>query len=172
MRKIDKKLTNHSGRKTVVRKMKAGGIPKCEIINVTGHRHERGLDPYDSGDENEQRFWSSVIDKVLFVPVTQSSRSISLPSSAVPQNQFQQLQRNYAPIIAKQSNTSSQVSQVRPLYPRNIMPQPVTNNVGPCNPAFSFNSCQVTINVSTIQIPQSQHQQFDEQLRNTDLNLL
>ena len=129
----DKKLTNHNGRKTVVRKMKASGIPKCEVINITGHRHERGLDPYDSGDENEQRFWSNVIDIVAFVPVTQSSSSISLPSSAVPQNQFQQvqLQRNYAPIIAEQSNTSSQVSQVRPLCPRNIMPQPVSNNVGP-----------------------------------------
>ena len=87
----DKKLTNHSGRKTIVRKMKASGIPKCEIINITGHRHGRGLDPYDSGDENEQRFWSNVIDKVPFVPVTQSSSSISLPSSAVPQNQFQQV---------------------------------------------------------------------------------
>ena len=75
-------------RKTVVRKMKASGIPKCEIINITGHRHERGLDPYDSGDENEQRFWSNVTDKVPFVPVTQSSSSISLPFSAVPQNQF------------------------------------------------------------------------------------
>ena len=138
--------------------MKASGIPKCEIINITGHRHKRGLDPYDSGDETEQRFWSNVIDKVPFVPVTQSSSSISLPSSA--------------PIIAKQSNTSSQVSQVRPLCPRNIMPQPVTNNVGPCNPTFSFNNCQVTINVSTIQIPQSQRQQYHEQLRNIDFNLL
>ena len=137
------------------------GFLKCEIINVTGHRHERGLDPYDSGDENEQRFWSNVIDKVPLVPVTQSSSSIFLPSSSgVPQNQFQQvqLQRNYAPIIAKQSNTSSQVSQVRLLRPRNIMPQPVENNVGPCNPAF-------------IQI-QSQRQQHDEQLRNIDFNLL
>ena len=98
--------------------MKASRIPKYEIINITGHRHECGLDPYDSGDENEQRFWSNVIDKVPFVSVTQSSSSISLPS-AVPQSQFQQvqLQRNYAAIIAKQSNTSSQVSQVRPPCP-------------------------------------------------------
>ena len=92
-----------------MRKVKVSGIPKCEIINVTGHRHERGLDPYDSGDENELRFWSNVIDKVPFVPVTQSSSSISLPSSDVPQSQFQkvQLQRNYAPVIAKQRNSSS-----------------------------------------------------------------
>ena len=94
----DKKLTNDSGLKTVVGKMKASGIPKCKIINVTGHRHERRLDPYDSGDESEQRFRSNVIDKVPFVPVTQSSSGISLPSCDVPQNQFQQvqLQRNYA----------------------------------------------------------------------------
>ena len=66
------KLTNDRRRKTVVRKMKASWIPKCEIINVTGHRHESGLDPNDPGDGNEQRFCSSVIDKVPFVPVTQS----------------------------------------------------------------------------------------------------
>ena len=42
----DKKLTNHSRRKTVVIKMKASATPKCEITNVIGHRHERGLDQY------------------------------------------------------------------------------------------------------------------------------
>ena len=62
-----------------MRKMEASAIPKCEIINVTGHRHERGSDQYDSGDENEQRFWSNVIDKMPSVPVIQwcSTKSVS-----------------------------------------------------------------------------------------------
>ena len=55
--------------------MKASGIPKCAIINVTGHRHESGLDRNDPGDENEQRFCSNVIYKVPFVLVTQSTVS-------------------------------------------------------------------------------------------------
>ena len=52
------------------------------------------------------------------------------------------------------------------------MPKPVAKNVGSCNSAFSFNNCQVTMNVSTIETPQSQRQQHDEQLRNIDFNLL
>ena len=69
-----------------------------------------------------------------FVPVTQSSSSISLTTCNVPQSQFQQvqLQRNCALIIAKES--------------KNFMPQFLANNVGPCNPALSFNKCQVKIN--------------------------
>ena len=43
-----KKLTNHSARKTVVKKLKSSGIPKCEIINITGHNSKQGLDDYDS----------------------------------------------------------------------------------------------------------------------------
>ena len=32
----DKKLTIHTARKTVVKKLKSSGIPKCEIKNITG----------------------------------------------------------------------------------------------------------------------------------------
>ena len=50
----DKKLTDHSARKTVVKKLKSFGIPKCEMKkkNITGHSSKHGLDDYDSGDEN------------------------------------------------------------------------------------------------------------------------
>ena len=34
----DKKLTNHSARKTVVKKLKSCGVPKCEIKNITRHK--------------------------------------------------------------------------------------------------------------------------------------
>ena len=40
----DKKLTNHSARKTAVKKMKKAGTPESEIIAITGHANERGLD--------------------------------------------------------------------------------------------------------------------------------
>ena len=51
----DKKLTNHSARKTVVKKLKSSGIPKCEIKNTTDHSSEQGLDDYDSGDEKRTK---------------------------------------------------------------------------------------------------------------------
>ena len=42
---------NHSARKTVVKKLKSSGTPKCEIKNITSHASAQGLDDYDSGDE-------------------------------------------------------------------------------------------------------------------------
>ena len=51
--KSRKKLTNHSGRKTLVKKLKAAKIPESSIIKVTGHTTVRGLESYDPEDEGE-----------------------------------------------------------------------------------------------------------------------
>ena len=50
-----KTFSNHSARKTVVRKLKTAGLERSPIVKVTGHRNEKSLDDYDEGDENEQR---------------------------------------------------------------------------------------------------------------------
>ena len=47
----DKKITNHSARKTVVKKLQRYGVQRSDIITVTGHASEKGLDFYDEGDE-------------------------------------------------------------------------------------------------------------------------
>ena len=57
-----KKITNHSARKTVVKKLKHNQFAKSDIITITGHNNERGLDPYDSGDEAQQKQMSLSID--------------------------------------------------------------------------------------------------------------
>ena len=45
----DKKLTNHSGRRTLVKKLRQSYILKSKIIGIiTGHNSEAGLDGYDS----------------------------------------------------------------------------------------------------------------------------
>jgi len=77
----DKKLTNHSARKTVVKKLKSSGIPKCEIKNITGHSSEQGLDDYDSGDENEQRIMSNIIDNPTNTTPTASATTSVLSAS-------------------------------------------------------------------------------------------
>ena len=56
-----KGLTNHSARKTLVKKLKAANQPRSAIIGVTGHTNERSLADYEEGDENEQRLISSII---------------------------------------------------------------------------------------------------------------
>ena len=60
----EKRITNHSARKTCVRKLRAAGVPKCEVKNVTGHSTEKGLDPYDSGNEDDLQKLSSVISGI------------------------------------------------------------------------------------------------------------
>jgi len=56
-----KRLTNHSARKTLVKKLKAANQPRSAIIGVTGHTNERSLADYEEGDENEQRLISLII---------------------------------------------------------------------------------------------------------------
>ena len=65
----EKNLINHGVRKTVVKKLKSSGIPKCEVKNITGHASAQGLDDDDSGDEREQQIISRAIDNVNTGPV-------------------------------------------------------------------------------------------------------
>jgi len=49
-----KRLTNHSVRKTVVKKLRAASVERQSIIQVTGHAKEKSLNDYDEGSEKEQ----------------------------------------------------------------------------------------------------------------------
>jgi len=39
-----KKFSNHSARKTVVKKLKTAGLERSSIVKVAGHRNENSLD--------------------------------------------------------------------------------------------------------------------------------
>ena len=56
-----KKLTNHSGRKTVFKKMKKAGYDGVTTIKVTGHRDVKSTEDYDEADEAKQRQNSNAI---------------------------------------------------------------------------------------------------------------
>ena len=58
----EKNLTSNRARKTVVKKLKSSGIPRCEIKNITGHAPAQGLDDCDSGDEREKQIITRAID--------------------------------------------------------------------------------------------------------------
>ena len=62
----NKRITNHSARKSTVRKLKSFGFLKCEIKNITGHSSECGLDAYDSSNEDEMFAMSSAISKCKY----------------------------------------------------------------------------------------------------------
>ena len=84
----DKRLSNYSVQKTVVRKLKAKGVPKSEIITITGHRQEQSVEAYDSGNKDYQRKLSNIIDgkeiqfnqatsRVPLKPLIQSSAAVN-----------------------------------------------------------------------------------------------
>ena len=50
LRNSDKKLTNHSVTKTLVKKLRQNYIPKSEVIGITGRNSEAGLDAHDYGN--------------------------------------------------------------------------------------------------------------------------
>ena len=58
---LDKRLTNHTARKTVVKKLQSQGVQCSDIISITGHTTTRGLDAYDEGDNGFQRVLSNMI---------------------------------------------------------------------------------------------------------------
>ena len=73
-----KKLTNHSMRKTAVKKLKAANVPESSIIKVTGHTSTRGLKSYDPGDQNQFREMSNALKP----PSASPSTSLSIQSAS------------------------------------------------------------------------------------------
>ena len=56
LKESEKKITNHSARKTTVSKLKKAKIVSSEYIaNVTGNRGLNFLNDYDEADEEERR---------------------------------------------------------------------------------------------------------------------
>ena len=50
-----KNFTNHSTRKTVVKKLKRAGVATRDIAAITGHKCEESLRDYDDNDIDEHR---------------------------------------------------------------------------------------------------------------------
>ena len=61
LEKSKKKLTNHTARKTVVKKLRAASVERQSRIQVTGHSSEKSLNDYDEGSEKEQQHLSNII---------------------------------------------------------------------------------------------------------------
>ena len=85
-----KKFTNHSARKSTVNLLRKAKFPKCEIKNITGHSTEKGLDPYDSGDDEDLLAMSLAIhpDEIISNVHRNNSNSSSSSSSTTPRSDF------------------------------------------------------------------------------------
>jgi len=51
---INKRFTNHSVRKTTVKKLKKAGVSSREIMAITGHKNKQSLADYDILDLDDQ----------------------------------------------------------------------------------------------------------------------
>lgn len=58
-----KRYTNHSIRKTTVRKLRKGGASSTEIIAITGHKNQQSLVDYDELDENDHLKLGKILSK-------------------------------------------------------------------------------------------------------------
>jgi hypothetical protein len=112
-----KRLTNHSARKTLVKKLRSNNVERSSIMNVTGHRNEQSLNDYDEGNENEQRHISNLIG---------SSKSVSSLSKQKPMSMNM---INIVPPSEQQPSTSSGFERLG-FFPKN-----------------TFNHCNVVFNV-------------------------
>ena len=72
-----KRLTNHSARKTLVKKLRVSNVERESIIQVTGHANTKSLDDYDEGSEQEQQRLSHIISKRQAVSSHAASTSTS-----------------------------------------------------------------------------------------------
>ena len=135
---ITKKVTNHSARKTLVKKLKSNGVPKADIITITGHTTTNGLDDYDSGDEQHQEELSKLIDIASENPVVEpppktSNRSPLIPiisptDPRVMNPSFQFFPRDQFPISLNQTNNfvanNHQQEPVAQIQQQQLPPQP------------------------------------------------
>ena len=77
-----KKLTNHTARKTVVKKLRAASVERLSVIQVTSHASKKSLDDYDEGSEKEQQQLSNTVS--ITPQSAASSSSPGLPISSFP----------------------------------------------------------------------------------------
>ena len=154
----DKRMTNHSARKTVVKKLQKHGVQKSKITSITGHRSTKGLDSYDEGDENQQRILSNIIDGEI-------SHSITPASSSLPSASVSQLSLQRPKAYERQRPKISQPLQIRSI--NSITPsiqvsrprqQPALAHVSqfqglrPVQQIFNISHCQLPIS-STPNLP-------------------
>ena len=73
-----KKLTNHTARKTVVKKLRAASVKRQSIIQVSGYAIEKSLNDYDEGSEKEQQKLSNIISMTPLLAASSSSPDLPI----------------------------------------------------------------------------------------------
>ena len=155
----NKKISNHSGRKTVVTKLRSAGVPDTSIVKVTGHTTTEGLSSYDRCDEVDFQRMSNAINggksvqqnvplqasllpRVSEVSSSSSSSTLSRPIS----NNFPQTYQDYMAVgqnnISNLLNSRSFTPQFS-FFPSTSSSQNLTQQQQPI-----YNNCVFNINTN------------------------
>ena len=87
MANIDKKITNHSVRKTTVTSLSNAGVPPQKIMKITGHRNIQSITHYDDAlSEKDHRNICDILQVADSIPHAQNKPEI--PSKS--ENQISQ----------------------------------------------------------------------------------
>ena len=126
--------------------MKKNKVPKCDIITVTGHSTEAGLDAYDSGDEEQQQGISRAIDNF---PKVKDVSTPTAPPSLFSNNSLSMYQTNNQNLVP---NHPKHFIRMSPDDPR--IKNPCFNFFRPSHdhavlPGFQFFNCTVNIHTNT-----------------------
>ena len=146
-----KTFSNHSARKTVVKKLKTTGLERSSIVKVTGHRNEKSLDDYDERDESEQRQLSHTISNARNInsqlASARGSSSTSVSSTTSSSSNF----NPFSPDVQSRGNNFNQVAFACQM-PSYISGQ---NDQRQCFMNINhFHQCQVTFNMGNTAAPE------------------
>ena len=112
-----KKLTNHSARKTLVKKLRTANVERQSIIQVTGHASEQSLQDNVEATEQEQQVLSSIISNNPQQPLkANSDRGPQSQSSNLAQTVNNSFKAKPAPIsmlVQYQAVQEAQIARLR-----------------------------------------------------------
>ena len=75
---INKRFTNHSVRKTTVKKPKKAGVSSREIMAITGHKNKQSLADYDILDLDDQLHLGEILSR------SSNSSDAATPTAHLP----------------------------------------------------------------------------------------
>ena len=80
----NKRFTNHSVRKTTVRKLQKGGVSNDKITAITGHKNEQSLREYTDTDLDDHYKMSAPLSKHPLQDSTNAMPIVPWGSSNIP----------------------------------------------------------------------------------------
>ena len=144
-----KTFSNHSARKTVVKKLKTPGLERSSIVKVTGHRNEKSLDDFDEGDESEQQQLSHTISNARNI-----NSQLARGNSSTPVSSTTSSSSNFNPFSTDVQSRGNNFNQAAFAFQ---MPSYISGQNDPRQCFMNinhFHQCQVTFNMGNTAAPE------------------